>query len=103
MSYIFKHLHSAATCFDSNNSFCFQIIDKANSKSALKIKEPLHINWRKPNLNATKSFSSHPFAIAYVPLAPFSLCLFFFCCFLHFSVIYSFYYLNTNYWHLLLS
>ena len=34
-----------------NNSLCFKIIDKANSKFDLKIKEALHINWRKPNLN----------------------------------------------------
>ena len=33
-------------------SLCFKIIDKANSKFDLKIKEVLHINWRKPNLNA---------------------------------------------------
>ena len=50
-SHIFKHLHSTATCFDSYNSLCFKIIDKANSKFDLKIKEALHINWRKPNLN----------------------------------------------------
>ena len=31
-SHIFKHLHSTATCFDSYNSLCFKIIDKANSK-----------------------------------------------------------------------
>ena len=31
-SHIFKHLHSAATCFDSDNSVCFKIIDKANFK-----------------------------------------------------------------------
>ena len=31
---------------------CFKIIDKANSKFDLKIKEALHTNWRKPNLNA---------------------------------------------------
>ena len=49
-SHIFKHLHSTATCFDSYNSLCFKIIDKANSKLDLKIKEALHINWRKPNL-----------------------------------------------------
>ena len=42
-SYIFKHLHSTATCFDSYNSLCFKIIDKANSKFDLKIKEALHI------------------------------------------------------------
>ena len=51
-SHIFKHLHSTATCFDSYNSLCFKIIDKANSKFDLKIKEALHINWKKPNLNA---------------------------------------------------
>ena len=29
-SHIFKHLHSTATCFDSYNSLCFKMIDKAN-------------------------------------------------------------------------
>ena len=43
-SYIFKHLHSTATCFDSYNSLSFKIIDKANSKFDLRIKESLHIN-----------------------------------------------------------
>ena len=47
-THIFKHLHSAATCF---NSLCFKIIDKANSEFDLKIREALHINWRKPNSN----------------------------------------------------
>ena len=54
-SHIFKHLHSTATCFDSYNSLCFKIIDKANSKFDLKIKEALHVNWRKPNLNAQQN------------------------------------------------
>ena len=54
-SHIFKHLYSTATCFDSYNSLCFKIIDKANSKFLLKIKEALHINWRKPNLNAQQN------------------------------------------------
>ena len=51
-SHIFKHLHSTATCYDSYNYLCFKIIDKGNSKFDLKFKEALHINWRKPNLNA---------------------------------------------------
>ena len=89
-SHIFKHLHSSETCFDSHNSLCFKIIDKANSKFDLKIKEALHINWRKP-------CSSHPFTIASFPIAPFCLCLLFFCCFLHFSFIYCFHYLYANY------
>ena len=54
-SHIFKHLHFTPTCFDSYNSFCFKIIDKTNSKFDLKVKGPLHIKWRKPNLNAQKS------------------------------------------------
>ena len=47
--HIFKHLHSTATCFESYNSLSFKITDKANYKFDLKIKEPLRINWRKPN------------------------------------------------------
>ena len=54
-SHIFKHLHSTATCFNSYNSLCFEIVDNANSKFDLKIKEALHISWRKPNLNAQQS------------------------------------------------
>ena len=82
-SHIFKHLHLSTTCFDSYNSLRVKIIDKANSIFDLKIKEVLHVNWRKPNLNAqtTKSFSSHPFTLASVALSPFCLCLFFVCCF----------------------
>ena len=55
-SHIIKHLHSTATCFDSYNSLCFKIIDKANSKFDSKIKEALHINWQKPNLNAQQNY-----------------------------------------------
>ena len=98
-SHIFKHLHSTATCFDSYSSLCFKIIENVNSKFDLKLKEALHINWRKPNLNAQQnhsaltllvsvfvcfafvgfwnSFSSIVFIIS--TLAPFCLCLFFFC------------------------
>ena len=52
---IIKHLHSTAIWFDSYDSLCFKIIDKANPKFDLKIKEALHVNWRKPNLNAQQS------------------------------------------------
>ena len=54
-SHIFKHLHSFETCFNLYNSLCFNLIDKAKSKFELKIKEALHINWRKPNLNAQQN------------------------------------------------
>ena len=57
-SHIFKHLHSTATCFDSYNSLSFKITDKANSKFDLNIKDALHINRRKPNLNAQQNHLS---------------------------------------------
>ena len=53
--HIFKHLHSTITCFDLYNFFCFEVIDKAYSKFDLKIKKSLHIDWRKPNLNAQQN------------------------------------------------
>ena len=62
-SHIFKHLHSTATCFDSYNSVGFKIIDKANSKFDLKIKESLNINCRKPNLNAQQNHLALPFSL----------------------------------------
>ena len=82
-SHIFKHLHSSETCFDSYNSLCFKIIDKANSKFDLKIKEALHIDWKKPNLYAQQnhlaltpfhySFCSH---CSFLPLFVFLLLFF---------------------------
>ena len=39
LSHIFKYLPSTAVCFDSYNSRSFKIIDKANSKFNLKIKQ----------------------------------------------------------------
>ena len=42
-------------CSDSYNYLCFKIIVKANSKFDLKIKEALHINWRKLTLNAQQN------------------------------------------------
>ena len=79
-SHIFKHLHSTATYFDWYNYLCFKIIDKANSKFDLKMKEALH----KPNFKCTtKSLSTHPFNIGSVPLVLFCFHFFFFlfCCF----------------------
>ena len=54
-SHIFKHLDSTATYFGSYNFLCFKIIDKAYYKFDLKIKEALHINWRKSKLNAQQN------------------------------------------------
>ena len=54
-SHNFKHLPSTATCFDWHIFFYFKIIDKANSKFDLKIKEALHVNCRKSKLNAQRN------------------------------------------------
>ena len=78
-SSIFKHLLSTATCCNLYSSLSFKSIDKANSKFNLKIEEGLHINWRKPKTKQNrkaKSFSPHPFDIAYVTLCPFLAFLF---------------------------
>ena len=90
-THIFKHLHSTATCFDSYNSLCFKIIDNASSKFDLKIKEALHINWRKPNLKAQQNHLART-------LSPF---FFFFFCVSLSSIIFIIF--DTNYQHLLLS
>ena len=73
-SHIFKHLHSTATCLDSYNSLCFNI--KANTKSDLKIKETLHINLKKPNLNVQQNHLALTHSIC--PPLFFSLLLFLF-------------------------
>ena len=105
---VFKHLHSTATSFDSYNSLCFKIFDKADSKFDLKTKEAFYINWRKLKCT-TKSFSSFS---CYNICHPFSfLCVFvFFCCcyfcFFIFCVSHSsiiFILFHTNYWHLSMS
>ena len=62
-SLICKHLLSTATCFDSYIALCFKIIDKANAKFDLKIKEALHIDWRKPNLNAQQNHLALTFSL----------------------------------------
>ena len=62
-SHIFKQLHCITTCFDLYNSLSFKIIDKANSKFDLKIKEALRINWRKSNLNVQQNHLALTFSL----------------------------------------
>ena len=84
-SHIFKHLHSTKTCFDSYNCLCFKIINKANSKFYLNIREALHINFGETKFECTaKSFLStfHYVIIAYVPPCSLLFLLFFFWFFL---------------------
>ena len=93
-SHIFKHPHSTATCFGSYNSLCFKIIDKANSKFDLKVKEALHINRRKHNLNAQQNHLALTLSLSLLSaLVLFWLCLFVFflfvCLFFAFSFLFN--------------
>ena len=78
----------------------FKIIDKANSKFDLKIKEALHINWRKPSLNAQQNHLALTLSPK-LPLVLFCLCFFFFFCVSLSSIIFIIF--DTNYRHLFLS
>ena len=50
-SHIFKHLLSSERCRQSCSTDCFEILDSAPTRFQLKLKEAMHINWEKPNLN----------------------------------------------------
>ena len=54
-SHISKYLHCTAKWLDSYNFLCFEIVDQANSKIYLKIKQALDINWGKPNLDVQQN------------------------------------------------
>lgn len=50
-SHIFNHLQNSESCLQSCSADCFEILDSAPTKLQLKLKEAMHINWEKPNLN----------------------------------------------------
>ena len=50
-SHIYSHLQENTQCQEKVNSDCFEIIDRASSYFRLQIKEAMHINWKKPELN----------------------------------------------------
>ena len=51
-SHIFKHINQNENCLQALNFNCFEVLDSATNSFDLKIKEALHINWNKPDLNA---------------------------------------------------
>ena len=53
-SHIMKHLLENKTCKSLCEEGCFQVIDYASSPLRLKVKEALHINCLKPDLNKQK-------------------------------------------------
>ena len=54
-SFIFLNIYTLPQHALTHTTLCLKIIDDANSKFDLKIKEALNINWRKPNLNALQN------------------------------------------------
>ena len=50
-SAVFKHLQSNSRCKELSNLKSFSVIDRANTRFALKIKEGLQITWDDPPLN----------------------------------------------------
>jgi len=50
-SNVFKHLSEKEDCFDKSNKDCFSILDTANTKFQLKLKEGMYIGWENPLLN----------------------------------------------------
>ena len=50
-SHICSHLEGNPQCQEKVNSDCFKIRDRASSYFRLQIKEEMHINWKKPELN----------------------------------------------------
>ena len=53
-SSIFKHMHKSLQCKPDNFSNCFKVLDNGKSQYELAVKEGLHINWVKPDLNKQK-------------------------------------------------
>ena len=51
MSSVYKHIHSSKACFTSATLSSFSILDRANTKFQLKIKEGLYIKKLDPILN----------------------------------------------------
>ena len=53
-SHIMKHLLENKTCKSLCDEGCFQVTHYASTPFRLQVKEALHINWLKPDLNKQK-------------------------------------------------
>ena len=49
--HIYSHLQENPQCQEKNDSNCFEIIDRASIYFRFQMKEALHINWKKLELN----------------------------------------------------
>ena len=55
-SHIHQHLMSSKRCLDKCSTDCFSVLDTANTKNQLRIKESLYITWLKLSLNKQKQY-----------------------------------------------
>ena len=61
-SHLLKHLHESPQCKSLYSEGCFSILDTADTKYKIKLKEALHISWIKANLN--KQFKHYNISIS---------------------------------------
>ena len=57
-SHIFAHLVNNETCKALSTENCFEIIDSTSTTFKLKLKEAMHIIWKKPLLNKQQKYVS---------------------------------------------
>ena len=50
-SHVFKHLNASEACKNAYNNNCFFVLDHADTKHQLRIKEGMYIKWEQPVLN----------------------------------------------------
>ena len=50
-SHVYKHINASSQCKEACNESCFSILDRANTKHQLRVKEGLYIKWQQPSLN----------------------------------------------------
>ena len=55
-SHIYQHLMSSKDCLDKCSKYCFSVLDTANTKHQLRIKESLYITWLKLILNKQQQY-----------------------------------------------
>ena len=55
---IFAHLVNNEICKALSFENCFEIIDSASTPFTLKLKEAMHIIWKKPSLNKQQKHGS---------------------------------------------
>ena len=55
-SHVFKHIQASENCKRLCSEKNFSVLDSANTKYALKLKEPMWIKWLDPDLNKQKKY-----------------------------------------------